>query len=271
MDAVRHMREGGFVTKADHVDKAFSRMGARVKIHELTRSTAPIRVDVRRDRKGEFFDVATRSVSILRVVDVVPADRHLLLVAGEGQEKWKFLCGHDERAWFVAAVPESARGVTGVNAAREALKPPDVREVQDRKALSQKARSRRRNKAFVRQGEWFFIPQPDLVADEKAVFHNEPIRRGRGKPHWCQDLYRRGGTVVYVRHDYPNGVTEKAYRRFSKERQSGARRMVRDAEVFVRGTVRHSDHKTIRLVGWHRVLMNTEHEAAAMQHVAFLD
>jgi hypothetical protein len=259
------------VITPDHIDKAFSRMGARVKIHEPTRSTVPVRIDVRRDRKGEFFDIGTQSVSTLRVIDVAPAARHLLLVAGEGAEKWKFLCGHDERAWFVAAVPESARGVTGVTAAREALKPAPVLEAQGRKGLSQKARGRRRNKAFVRQGEWFFIPQPDVVADEKAIFHNEPIRRGRGKPHWCQDLHRRGGTVVYVRHDYPNGVTEKAYQRFSKERQRGARRMVRDAEVFVRGTVRHSDHKTIKLVGWHRVLMNTEHEAAAMQHVAFLD
>jgi hypothetical protein len=259
------------VTSIEHIDRAFSRIGARVKLHELTRSRAPVRIDVHRDRHGAYFDVATQASSTLRVVDVAAADRHLLLIAADGQEKWKFLCGHDERDWFVAAVPEATRGVTSVRTAREALKPSDVLEAQGRKLLSEKARSRRRNKAFVRQGEWFFIPQPDLVADERTVFHNEPIRRGRGKPHWCEYLYRRGGTVVYVRRDYPNGVTEDAYRRFPKERQHGARRMTRDAEVFVRGAVRHPDHKTIRLRGWHRVLMNTEHEAAAMRHVAFLD
>ena len=42
-------------------------------------------------------------------------------------EKQKFLCGHDERHWFVAAVPEDARGVTGVVAAKAALQPALVR------------------------------------------------------------------------------------------------------------------------------------------------
>lgn len=49
------------------------------------------------------------------------------------------------------------------------------------------------------------------------------------------------------------------------------RAMRRDMDVYVRGTLRHADHKTIRLAGWHRVLMNTETQAAAMQNVAFLD
>jgi hypothetical protein len=47
--------------------------------------------------------------------------------------------------------------------------------------------------------------------------------------------------------------------------------MVRDAEVFAMGTIRHADHATVRLSGWHRVLMNTEPRARAMRHVAFLD
>jgi hypothetical protein len=37
------------------------------------------------------------------------------------------------------------------------------------------------------------------------------------------------------------------------------------------GAVRHPDHATIVLRDWHRVLMNTEHRAEAMRHVAFLD
>lgn len=166
---------------------------------------------------------------------------------------------------------KSARGVTGVDRAKEALKPIAVIQEQMRKALPTKQRHRRRTKAFVRQGEWFFVPRPDLVADDGLVLHNEPIRRGRGKPHWCQDLYRRGGTVVSVRRDYPNGLPEPEYRLLPSEQQRGDRRMVRDAEVFVRGRVRHPDHKTIALTGWHQVVMNTETQAAAMQHVAFLD
>jgi hypothetical protein len=35
--------------------------------------------------------------------------------------------------------------------------------------------------------------------------------------------------------------------------------------------VRHRDHQTIILDGWHEVAMNTEQQAAAMRQVTFLD
>ena len=48
--------------------------------------------------------------------------------------------------------------------------------------------------------------------------------------------------------------------------------MVRDAEVFARGGVRHPDHKTIHLDGWHRVYLNRERFAPhAAKMIAFLD
>jgi hypothetical protein len=37
------------------------------------------------------------------------------------------------------------------------------------------------------------------------------------------------------------------------------------------GYIRHPDHETDYLHEWHRVFMNTETKAAAMEHVAFLD
>jgi hypothetical protein len=46
---------------------------------------------------------------------------------------------------------------------------------------------------------------------------------------------------------------------------------VRDAAVYVRGRVRHADHRTVVLKGRHRDLMSTENRAAAMRHVAFPD
>jgi hypothetical protein len=77
---------------------------------------------------------------------------------------------------------------------------------------------------------------------------------------------------VYVNHDHPNGISQAEWDRLDpKARGRGWRRMMRDAEVFVRGTVRHGDHKTVRLQGWHLVVMNTETQAEAMRHVAFLD
>lgn len=47
--------------------------------------------------------------------------------------------------------------------------------------------------------------------------------------------------------------------------------MRRDMAIFARGTVRHSDHATITLPFWHRVLMNTETQTRTMAKVAFLD
>ena len=57
----------------------------------------------------------------------------------------------------------------------------------------------------------------------------------------------------------------------AQAKKSGWRVMRRNARVFVRGRIRHSDHETIVLRGWHEVLMNTENQSLAMQHVAFLD
>jgi hypothetical protein len=39
----------------------------------------------------------------------------------------------------------------------------------------------------------------------------------------------------------------------------------------VRGKVRHPDHRTICLDGWHRVYMNRERFAPHVKQIAFLD
>ena len=143
----------------------------------------------------------------------------------------------------------------------------------DRVKLARNARYTRRNRAFIRQGEWFFVPAPDLRVDPKRILRHEPIRRGAGKPHFCQELYRTGGERVYVRFDYPNGLTHEKYLELTPEVRKRHRWQImqRDAVVFVRGYVRHPDHATIWLDEWHRVLMNEETKARAMRHVAFLD
>src|SRR5206468_6923165 len=124
-----------------------------------------------------------------------------------------FLGGHDERHWFVAGIPESAP-VGTVRQAKEALKPAEVRLAQALQGLRAEARARRKNAAYVRQGEWFFLPVPGLAVDEKLVLANEPLTRGNGgKPHWAEFCYRKGGQTVWVCSRYPNGVTEDEYRR----------------------------------------------------------
>ena len=159
------------------LERQFARMGARLKVNvrrTIRRSRfTGFAVDIGRDGQGPFFDVSlgVDAERELEVLDVQPRQRHLLLLVrepnGSREEKHKFLCGHDERDWFAAAVPERQcldrpHGDGG----------PEAREVlvaQARKGLKARHRNRRHNKAFIRQGEWFFIPEPDLVVDPKLV------------------------------------------------------------------------------------------------------
>ena len=255
------------------LERRFAAIGASLRVADGPWLGAP-RIDVRAEGRQEHFDLAfagSGDPSDATVVDVAPADRHLLLLIRTGGEKSKFLCGHDERHWFVAAIPEAVRGVTGVQAAKAALQPPVVALAAER--LRRKRRFDRRNPAYIRQGEWFFVPEPDLRVDERFVLRNEPLARPQGTPHILRYAFRRGGTVVYVHGQTGRMIGAADYARlFERARRSGSwRQMIRDPELFARGTVRHPDHATVVLREWHRVLMNTEDGARANVHVAFLD
>jgi len=171
---------------------------------------------------------------------------------------------------------DDASAERALSRAKEALKPAEVLNAQAGKGIKAKAGNRRKNAAYVRQGEWFFIPAGGMAVDEKLVLANEPLSRGAGsKPHWAEFCYRMGGETVYVCAHRPNGVTLSQYKvilaRKPKAKGWGWRTMLRDAAVYVKGRIRHADHATITLHGWHRVLMNTEGQSKAMRNVAFLD
>lgn len=258
------------------LETMFERMGARVRIREAVSRRNPAGIDIRSDKRGEYFDIGVEPNDQVeyQVVDIRPQMRHLLLMARRDDGKQKFLCGHDERHWFACAVP--GESVTSVVAAMEALQPAEVRGAVREKVKRNKNRLRRRNEAFVRQGEWFFIPAPELVVNPKLVLRNEPISRGNGgKSHMCQFLYRTGGILVYVSNSYPQGLTADEYAALlnsnPKARNWVWNRMQRDAKAYVRGRVWHPDHKTVVLDGWHRVLMNTENVAPGARAVVFLD
>jgi hypothetical protein len=261
-----------------HLQNSFERIGVRVKEGAPDRRSfrlgpvVPVSLNVLRDRKGEYFSISgeKEALSTLVVLDVQPKDRHLLLMSRNGREKHRFLLGHDERHWFVAAIPESSP-VSTVIAAKTALKPQIVLEREQ--GLRFKQVNRRRNPVRIRQGEWFFVPASSLKPDPFLVLKKEPLRRGAGKPHICDELFRFGGETVYVSRKHPNGLTEAEYRNLDKVERESQRwnTMRRNPRVYVRGAVRHPDHETITLIGWHEVFMNTETQALAMQSVAFLD
>jgi hypothetical protein len=258
------------------LEKRFGQMGARIKISEVV-SGWRIRsgIDIRADKNGEFFDIKMNAgdAADYEVVDLRPDLRHLLLMERRGTGKNKFLCGHDERHWFVCAVP--GNNVSSVETAMEALQPADLRSEIKRKLKRRKNRFTRRNEVFVSQGEWFFVPTENLKVNPHLIFRNEPINRGRGQSHYCEEVYRDGGEAVMVCRNRPSGVTVKQYNRLLKTNADAAgwnwRPMRRNANVYARGRVRHPDHKTIALDGWHRILMNTENEAPGMSSVVFLD
>src|SRR5262245_46869888 len=98
------------------LENQFARMGARVKVVQQneTRWSGPrgLALDVRRDDHGEFFEVrlpsGAQAAPELLVLQTDRHDRHLLLLAKSADgRKDRFLCGHDEREWFVAAVPDA--------------------------------------------------------------------------------------------------------------------------------------------------------------------
>lgn len=249
----------------------------------LRRSTAVARtvranrgnptLDVTNIKGQETFDIELNGAHA-EVLQVEPKDRHLLLMfkTVDGT-KSKFLCGHDERHWFAAAVPESAPAGT-VAQAKEALQPTVVRERAAR--LPRAERLRRHNEAYKRQGEWFFLPVENPQVDEKMVRRNEPLTRGRGKPHMAEYLYRTGGQTVYV----GRTGTDRTQRVLSQEQYNALpekdRKIAwnvqrRDMDVLVKGAIRHPDHATLVLDGWYMVVPNTESAARAMRQLYFID
>lgn len=141
-------------------------------------------------------------------------------------ENRHFLVGRDERQLFMCRLPGSP---TSVMEAHKILKNPNLENLE-----------RKGEGKTVRQGEWFFVPlseaefweieklakaKTDLV--HRRVGINRFIPR-TGKPHMADELISTT----------PVGVS--------------------DPRIYVRGGVRHPDHKTVFFYKWHRVLRNNE-------------
>jgi len=294
--------------------KKFKQMGVRVKFREVKKSS-PIRrnnrrfhfssirqspnyrfeIDVKKDKKGEYFDILSSPEVDIDVVNIDVKDRHLLLNAKipnvnpfEKPDMIKALCGHDERHWFSSQVNASA---TTIANAKDFLKPKEVVESQKRKNVKKKNWNKRTNDGYKRQGEWFFIPAKISNPNPDLILEKEPLvlsgRRG-GKPHIARYAFRRGGDTVYIPNNMFNkgdtkidweersrvnaGLTNDERNDFFKKypftKEWSWRPMTRNPELYVKGTIRHPDHKTITLRGWYKVIVNGEIRGA---NVVFLD
>jgi hypothetical protein len=259
--------------RQDSLSRHFEAMGARVKFRPLGKPRwpmnprTPFTIDIGRDSRGAFFDFALgERAPEFEILQAVPKDRHLLLFTSKGE---RFLCGHDERHWFVA---ELTAPVSTVAAAKRALMPAAVLERAS--SIKPSKTENRRNVVFKRQGEWFFVPaERDLSG--QTILRNEPLmRNAQSKPHICEEFVRIGGKTVYVfggRH-YTEAELRERFRQEPQLRHIMSRETrVADAEVYVRGRVSHPDHATINLEGWHRVMINRERPSGHSSKVTFLD
>ena len=162
---------------------------------------------------------------------------HWIIRERTRDSKRHYLCGVDERHLFIAELP---RGLSAVRDAHRVLKADEV-------ALAERTRR------VKRQGEWFFV---ELTCDEHQrlaaalttaiVWHRRAIGAG-GQPHVSDELVR-----------LPHMALEGGH-------------PARTEDVFVRGAVRHVDHKTVVLQQWHRAVRNTEPNAGRMAGVAWID
>ena len=281
------------------IKSAFEAIGAIAQVTENTRGrfspdASDVTIDIGRDKRGrEFFDIRQKrdSEAVISVVDRKPKDRHLLLMIKTEERpgvpvKTKYLCGHDEFHWFVAAVDSAAADVAR---AKESLKPGEVRALQDcGKGGRKKVRG-----GVKRQGEWFFIPKQKMAVPHGQILKNEPIQRGRGKPHVVEEMWRTGGRDIVVpvlnswsklkESDLPakwfEGLSPGQHSALThrKDNEGKLARDIRwrqgrvDATVFGRGNVTHSDHSTLRLKVWHQIVPNTESEFVINEQMLFID
>ena len=135
--------------------------------------------------------------------------------------KTRYLCGMDERHLFIARL---SRGTT-VKEAHASLRPA------------------RLPASALRQGEWFFVPLSpreearleDLIAGRRAVvLAKEPLGAG-GHPHTADELLR-----------------------LPLPSWAGSAGRAPAVAVFVRGAVRHEEHRTLRFRSWVSVVRNAE-------------
>lgn len=223
--------------------RRFHEIGARVVMNPWDpEADSFFRIQLTRTHRREQFEIRVSGRVALDIPDVDADLRQLLLLARwEDARAGRFvenatLCGFDERHWFAAALPLSEKAaIRTIADAHEALKPPAVRESQARLGVRGPLRNSRKNPGFIRQGEWFFIPRPELSLDLHQAVRNGELSRGFGRPHIVQ---------------YLTGDTD----RFSWRRGWGPR----NKPVYARGWVRHRDHRSIHLPIWHEVEPNEE-------------
>jgi hypothetical protein len=277
------------------VERYFERIGARVTIRKGTgrrlirrEPISALTINVTKDSKGEHFtmtvnpDVLDEERDIeIQLLDYDKNLRQMLLLITTPQDfdyplnkaihknnsrTERLLVGHDEMHWFVAGVSEAKT----IKEAFERLRPKAVTLAFEKSGDRNKNRMRRRTKGFIRQGEWFFVPV-HFIEDKMTIIHkNEPISRTGGTPHIVEELVRTGGKPVYVHKQTNNVILDSEYNKLPKLYRDLYEQRRENAKVLARGKIKHRDHHTVLLKGWHEVFLSTERTMSGGTN-AFID
>ncbi len=257
--------------------EAFKKIGANAVINLLkpgtvSRNRRGFRISIREDRKkhASCFDLHVWDGTRIYVQDVSPKDHALLLKVNWTKERGRyihedFLCGRDDHGWYVTAL--KGHTAHSVEEAFESLRPAEIRSALRTENVPRSKWNKHRNKAFLRQGEWFFIPMPPDFKPKGVVRKKEHLGV-RGKPH-IADFVCSEGVVRYRHNRFLNLFTREEVAKLEKEGETGFRPVFIVQETFAKGRVVHPDHRTVILDGWHRVVPNTENRLPGSN--AFVD
>jgi hypothetical protein len=206
-------------------------------------------IDTRgKKHKREYFRIYYgHPENDIRVIDTDSKNQQLILLVNEPERKYtvriwepkksvwlsqtqkspnflrKYLIGMDESHLFIAELPNNLGPINKIKDAHNVLKPNNVLEKE------------KKTNRIKRQGEWFFIPttqkEIELIEDNSNLIEKKmPLRsnvRISRNSHIADQLINIG------------------------------------EEQFVSGKISHIEHKTLKLQGWFKVVLNNEVRTSA--------
>jgi len=258
----------------DHLQKAFKDIG--VKFHKKVNSPIrrfsgqnlpddSIRLDTSGDKRSPFvLRLGKDADGEIKLLNVDTSQHGVLLQIQQENVKVNFLCGLDEfDKTFIARVPN--QGITTVANAKDALKPPEVLDAERStpRMGKKKNKHKRRNSAWLRQGEWFFIPMPKYEPGDSAILRkNAPLMVAGNRAHKAELVADTAGESRYISiMDARRSLSKKGYERLMKENSKEQYKWEMRSEsssIYVKGRITAPDHKTLVLNIWHRAVPNRE-------------
>jgi len=225
--------------------------GARVQALGMDKKLGQIVLFV--DEPETEFEVRVTKVSIrpgsAQIVRHDGPNHYIVRGRTPGQRRW-FLMGVDERQLFIASLPGHAATVFD---AHKILKRGDVILAEGKQ------------KGVVRQGEWFFLQTTPAEREKLDAMGKKGLVTRKADI----ETLKKTKTTKRVNGGNPH-VADEVVRAVGEALEHGFG--VRDTERYVRGSVRHVDHKTIHFYHWRRVIRNTEPQGAGrMAGVGWVD